>query len=166
MFQDCHYTPPSRSLVFISVCPTDICHHYCVNSKACTLSSSGYVECVCPARFEGNKCEVDKCLRCHGAPCLINDETGDVVCKWVLGLSSSSFCYKCGTVPSVYGDASVLCRIPICRVQLLHPQGELIDLIKSEKKKKTCRWPNSLQQLRLRCHRWIRSEVNSPASYE
>uniref|UniRef100_A0A8D2ZZH8 EGF-like domain-containing protein n=1 Tax=Scophthalmus maximus TaxID=52904 RepID=A0A8D2ZZH8_SCOMX len=59
-------------------CLYHICHHYCVNSKACTLSSSGYVECVCPARFEGNKCEVDKCLRCHGAPCLINDETGDV----------------------------------------------------------------------------------------
>uniref|UniRef100_A0A667ZY93 EGF-like domain-containing protein n=1 Tax=Myripristis murdjan TaxID=586833 RepID=A0A667ZY93_9TELE len=62
-------------------CLYHICHHYCVNSKACTLSSSGYVECVCPARFEGNKCEVDKCLRCHGAPCLINEETGDVVCK-------------------------------------------------------------------------------------
>lgn len=60
---------------------TDICHHYCVTSKACTLSSSGYVECVCPTRFEGNKCEVDKCLRCHGAPCLINEDTGDVVCK-------------------------------------------------------------------------------------
>lgn len=67
--------------VYLCKPKTDICHHYCVNSKACTLSSSGYVECVCPARFEGNKCEVDKCLRCHGAPCLINEETGEVVCK-------------------------------------------------------------------------------------
>lgn len=67
--------------LYLYDCVTDICHHYCVNSKACTLSSSGYVECVCPARFEGNKCEVDKCLRCHGAPCLINEDTGDVVCK-------------------------------------------------------------------------------------
>lgn len=69
-------------LFFWSPSPlTDICHHYCVNSKACTLSSSGHVECVCPVRYEGNKCEVDKCLRCHGAPCLVNDDTGDVVCK-------------------------------------------------------------------------------------
>uniref|UniRef100_A0A8K9XGV9 EGF-like domain-containing protein n=1 Tax=Oncorhynchus mykiss TaxID=8022 RepID=A0A8K9XGV9_ONCMY len=60
-------------------CLYHICHHYCVNSKACTLSSSGHVECVCPAKYEGNKCEVDKCLRCHGAPCLVNDDTGDVV---------------------------------------------------------------------------------------
>lgn len=83
MFPVSHCTPPS---LFISECGPDICHHYCVNSKACTLSSSGYVECVCPARYEGNKCEVDKCLRCHGAPCLINEETGDVVCKWVLDI--------------------------------------------------------------------------------
>uniref|UniRef100_A0A8C6WZR3 Low density lipoprotein receptor-related protein 1Bb n=1 Tax=Neogobius melanostomus TaxID=47308 RepID=A0A8C6WZR3_9GOBI len=80
-----------------------ICHHYCVNSKACTLSSSGYVECVCPARFEGNKCEVDKCLRCHGAPCLINEDTGDVVCNCTNGRIAPScqlcdgYCYNGGT---------------------------------------------------------------------
>uniref|UniRef100_A0A3Q1FTS4 Low density lipoprotein receptor-related protein 1Ba n=1 Tax=Acanthochromis polyacanthus TaxID=80966 RepID=A0A3Q1FTS4_9TELE len=83
-------------------CLYDICHHYCVNSKACTLSSSGYVECVCPARFEGNKCEVDKCLRCHGAPCLINEETGDVVCCTNGRIAPScqlcdGYCYNGGT---------------------------------------------------------------------
>ncbi|XP_078118999.1 low-density lipoprotein receptor-related protein 1B-like [Sander vitreus] len=84
-------------------CLYHICHHYCVNSKACTLSSSGYVECVCPARFEGNKCEVDKCLRCHGAPCLINEETGDVVCNCTNGRIAPScqlcdgYCYNGGT---------------------------------------------------------------------
>lgn len=62
---------------------TDICHHHCVNSKACTLSGSGHVECVCPARYEGIKCDVDKCLRCHGAPCIIDGDTGDVACKLV-----------------------------------------------------------------------------------
>uniref|UniRef100_A0A3Q2Y480 Low density lipoprotein receptor-related protein 1Ba n=1 Tax=Hippocampus comes TaxID=109280 RepID=A0A3Q2Y480_HIPCM len=80
-----------------------ICHHYCVNSKACTLSSSGYVECVCPARFEGNKCETDKCLRCRGAPCLINEETADVVCSCTNGRIAPScqlcdgYCYNGGT---------------------------------------------------------------------
>ncbi|XP_071403359.1 low-density lipoprotein receptor-related protein 1B-like, partial [Centroberyx affinis] len=84
-------------------CLYHICHHYCVNSRACTLSSSGYVECVCPARFEGNKCEVDKCLRCHGAPCLINEETGDVVCNCTNGRIAPScqlcdgYCYNGGT---------------------------------------------------------------------
>ncbi|XP_010792309.1 low-density lipoprotein receptor-related protein 1B-like [Notothenia coriiceps] len=84
-------------------CLYHICHHYCVNSKACTLSSSGYVECVCPARFEGNKCEVDKCLRCHGAPCLINEDTGDVVCNCTNGRIAPScqlcdgYCYNGGT---------------------------------------------------------------------
>uniref|UniRef100_A0A3P9M179 Low density lipoprotein receptor-related protein 1Bb n=1 Tax=Oryzias latipes TaxID=8090 RepID=A0A3P9M179_ORYLA len=84
-------------------CLNHICHHYCVNSKACTLSSSGYVECVCPTRFEGNKCEVDKCLRCHGAPCLINEETGDVVCNCTNGRIAPScqlcdgYCYNGGT---------------------------------------------------------------------
>ncbi|KAG9349405.1 hypothetical protein JZ751_027848 [Albula glossodonta] len=69
-------------------CIFHICHHYCVNSKACTLSSSGHVECVCPARFEGNKCEVDKCLRCHGAPCIVEDETGDVTCNCTPGFKN------------------------------------------------------------------------------
>uniref|UniRef100_A0A096LXY3 EGF-like domain-containing protein n=1 Tax=Poecilia formosa TaxID=48698 RepID=A0A096LXY3_POEFO len=84
-------------------CLYHICHHYCVNSKACTLSSSGYVECVCPARYEGNKCEVDKCLRCHGAPCLINEETLDVVCNCTNGRIAPScqlcdgYCYNGGT---------------------------------------------------------------------
>eukprot|EP00066_Takifugu_rubripes_P020818 XP_011610084.1 PREDICTED: low-density lipoprotein receptor-related protein 1B [Takifugu rubripes] len=84
-------------------CLYHICHHYCVNSRACTLSSSGYVECVCPARFEGNKCEVDKCLRCHGAPCLINEDTGDVVCNCTNGRIAPScqlcdgYCYNGGT---------------------------------------------------------------------
>uniref|UniRef100_A0A3P9A5H3 EGF-like domain-containing protein n=1 Tax=Esox lucius TaxID=8010 RepID=A0A3P9A5H3_ESOLU len=51
-------------------CHHHICHHYCTNSKACTLSSRGHVECVCPTRYEGAKCEVDRCIRCRGAPCL------------------------------------------------------------------------------------------------
>uniref|UniRef100_A0A8C1IX14 Low density lipoprotein receptor-related protein 1Bb n=1 Tax=Cyprinus carpio TaxID=7962 RepID=A0A8C1IX14_CYPCA len=51
---------------------------YCKRLLACTLSSSGHVECVCPPRYEGIKCDVDKCLRCHGAPCIINADTGDV----------------------------------------------------------------------------------------
>lgn len=103
----------------------DICHHYCVNSKACTLSSSGYVECVCPARFEGNKCEVDKCLRCHGAPCLINEETGDVVCKWVSAHYSCPSCLlpysRAFTAVIIYGKACV----PqwILWYQLLCPQA-------------------------------------------
>ncbi len=61
----------------------DICHHYCVNSKGCTLSGSGHVECVCPTRYEGPKCETDRCLRCRGAPCNVDEETGDVTCKCV-----------------------------------------------------------------------------------
>uniref|UniRef100_A0AAZ3PPC0 EGF-like domain-containing protein n=1 Tax=Oncorhynchus tshawytscha TaxID=74940 RepID=A0AAZ3PPC0_ONCTS len=84
-------------------CLYHICHHYCVNSKACTLSSSGHVECVCPVRYEGNKCEVDKCLRCHGAPCLVNDDTADVVCNCTNGRIAPScklcdgYCYNGGT---------------------------------------------------------------------
>ncbi|KAJ8282634.1 hypothetical protein COCON_G00051530 [Conger conger] len=84
-------------------CLYHICHHYCVNSKACTLSSSGHVECVCPTRFEGNKCEVDKCQRCHGAPCIIDHETGDVTCNCTNGRVASScqlcdgYCYNGGT---------------------------------------------------------------------
>uniref|UniRef100_A0A6Q2Z9X6 EGF-like domain-containing protein n=1 Tax=Esox lucius TaxID=8010 RepID=A0A6Q2Z9X6_ESOLU len=74
-------------------CLYHICHHYCVNSKACTLSSSGHVECVCPARYEGNRCEVDKCLRCHGAPCLVNDITADVVCAITSFLDVRGFCH-------------------------------------------------------------------------
>ncbi|KAM9485972.1 low-density lipoprotein receptor-related protein 1B [Clarias gariepinus] len=84
-------------------CRYHICHHYCVNSKACTLSSSGHVECVCPARFEGIKCDTDKCLRCHGAPCIIDGETGDVTCNCTSGRIASScqlcdgYCYNGGT---------------------------------------------------------------------
>uniref|UniRef100_A0A669BG50 LDL receptor related protein 1B n=1 Tax=Oreochromis niloticus TaxID=8128 RepID=A0A669BG50_ORENI len=87
-------------------CEKRICDNYCLNGgtcDACTLSSSGYVECVCPARFEGNKCEVDKCLRCHGAPCLINEETGEVVCNCTNGRIAPScqlcdgYCYNGGT---------------------------------------------------------------------
>uniref|UniRef100_A0A8C1SIU4 Low density lipoprotein receptor-related protein 1Ba n=1 Tax=Cyprinus carpio TaxID=7962 RepID=A0A8C1SIU4_CYPCA len=64
-------------------CLHHICHHYCVNSKGCTLSGSGHVECVCPTRYEGPKCETDRCLRCRGAPCIVDEETGDVACKCV-----------------------------------------------------------------------------------
>ncbi|XP_010123213.1 PREDICTED: low-density lipoprotein receptor-related protein 1B-like, partial [Chlamydotis macqueenii] len=58
-----------------------VCHHYCVNSESCTISDDGRVECVCPVRFEGPKCEVDKCIRCHGGHCIINKDSNDVVCK-------------------------------------------------------------------------------------
>ncbi|KAK1797543.1 hypothetical protein P4O66_000836 [Electrophorus voltai] len=84
-------------------CLYHICHHYCVNSKACTLSSSGHVECVCPARYEGIKCDVDKCQRCHGAPCIIEGETGDIACNCTSGRIASScqlcdgYCYNGGT---------------------------------------------------------------------
>ncbi|KTF89246.1 hypothetical protein cypCar_00008864, partial [Cyprinus carpio] len=83
--------------------PLDICHHHCVHSQACTLSSSGHVECVCPPRYEGVKCDVDKCLRCHGAPCIINGDTGDVACNCTSGRIASScqlcdgYCYNGGT---------------------------------------------------------------------
>ncbi|XP_046700598.1 low-density lipoprotein receptor-related protein 1B isoform X5 [Silurus meridionalis] len=84
-------------------CFYHICHHYCVNSKACTLSVSGHVECVCPPRYEGIKCDMDKCLRCHGAPCIIEAETGDVTCNCTSGRIASScqlcdgYCYNGGT---------------------------------------------------------------------
>nr|XP_055074200.1 low-density lipoprotein receptor-related protein 1B-like isoform X3 [Misgurnus anguillicaudatus] len=84
-------------------CMHHICHHYCVNSKACTMSSSGYVECVCPTRFEGPKCETDRCLRCRGAPCIVNEETGDVACNCTNGRIAAScqlcdgYCYNDGT---------------------------------------------------------------------
>uniref|UniRef100_A0A8C2AIS0 Low density lipoprotein receptor-related protein 1Bb n=1 Tax=Cyprinus carpio TaxID=7962 RepID=A0A8C2AIS0_CYPCA len=84
-------------------CLYHICHHHCVHSQACTLSSSGHVECVCPPRYEGIKCDVDKCLRCHGAPCIINADTGDVACNCTSGRIASScqlcdgYCYNGGT---------------------------------------------------------------------
>ncbi|XP_016375775.1 low-density lipoprotein receptor-related protein 1B-like [Sinocyclocheilus rhinocerous] len=84
-------------------CLYHICHHHCVHSQACTLSSSGHVECVCPPRYEGVKCDVDKCLRCHGAPCIINGDTGDVACNCTSGRIASScqlcdgYCYNGGT---------------------------------------------------------------------
>lgn len=52
-----------------------------MNSESCTISDDGSVECVCPVRFEGPKCEVDKCIRCHGGHCIINKDTNDIVCK-------------------------------------------------------------------------------------
>uniref|UniRef100_A0A8C1S386 EGF-like domain-containing protein n=1 Tax=Cyprinus carpio TaxID=7962 RepID=A0A8C1S386_CYPCA len=76
---------------------------YCKRLLACTLSSSGHVECVCPPRYEGVKCDVDKCLRCHGAPCIINGDTGDVACNCTSGRIASScqlcdgYCYNGGT---------------------------------------------------------------------
>uniref|UniRef100_A0A8C6V3R4 Low density lipoprotein receptor-related protein 1Bb n=1 Tax=Neogobius melanostomus TaxID=47308 RepID=A0A8C6V3R4_9GOBI len=113
-------------------CERRICDNYCLNGGTCDVTQgnqpvcrcmaeytgerclyrecsfyfttiSGYVECVCPARFEGNKCEVDKCLRCHGAPCLINEDTGDVVCNCTNGRIAPScqlcdgYCYNGGT---------------------------------------------------------------------
>ncbi|RXN19841.1 low-density lipo receptor-related 1B-like protein [Labeo rohita] len=84
-------------------CLYHICHHHCVHSQACTLSSSGHVECVCPPRYEGVKCDVDKCLRCHGAPCIINGDTGEVACNCTSGRIASScqlcdgYCYNGGT---------------------------------------------------------------------
>ncbi|KAG1968577.1 low-density lipoprotein receptor-related protein 1B [Pimephales promelas] len=84
-------------------CLHHICHHHCVNSKACTLSGSGHVECVCPARYEGIKCDVDKCLRCHGAPCIVDGDTGEVACNCTSGRIASScqlcdgYCYNGGT---------------------------------------------------------------------
>uniref|UniRef100_A0A8C7X7I9 Low density lipoprotein receptor-related protein 1Bb n=1 Tax=Oryzias sinensis TaxID=183150 RepID=A0A8C7X7I9_9TELE len=111
-------------------CLNHICHHYCVNSKACTLSSSGYVECVCPTRFEGNKCEVDKCLRCHGAPCLINEETGDVVCNCTNGRIAPScqlcdgYCYNGGTC-HLDPDTS----LPFCHIAIIVPLVLLVILI-------------------------------------
>lgn len=119
----------------------DICHHYCVNSKACTLSSSGYVECVCPARFEGNKCEVDKCLRCHGAPCLINEETGDVVCKWVSAHYSCPSCLLpyCGACMRSTVDSVV--SVAVSAGYMLN---ELIWL-----NLKKCIGPHALQQFKI-----------------
>uniref|UniRef100_A0A8C6V0R7 Low density lipoprotein receptor-related protein 1Bb n=1 Tax=Neogobius melanostomus TaxID=47308 RepID=A0A8C6V0R7_9GOBI len=111
-------------------CLYHICHHYCVNSKACTLSSSGYVECVCPARFEGNKCEVDKCLRCHGAPCLINEDTGDVVCNCTNGRIAPScqlcdgYCYNGGTC---HLDPDT--NLPFCHIAIIVPLVLLVILI-------------------------------------
>ncbi|XP_016148446.1 low-density lipoprotein receptor-related protein 1B [Sinocyclocheilus grahami] len=84
-------------------CQHHICHHYCVNSKGCTLSGSGHVECVCPTRYEGPKCETDRCLRCRGAPCIIDEETGDVACNCTNGRIAAScqlcdgYCYNGGT---------------------------------------------------------------------
>ncbi|XP_061081754.1 low-density lipoprotein receptor-related protein 1B-like [Conger conger] len=84
-------------------CLYHICHHYCVNSQACTMSSSGHVECVCPVRYEGPKCQVDRCGRCHGAPCIIHQESGSVSCNCTNGRIASScqlcdgYCYNGGT---------------------------------------------------------------------
>ncbi|TRY82421.1 hypothetical protein DNTS_016378 [Danionella cerebrum] len=90
-------------------CPADytgeryVCHHYCMHSKGCTLSSLGYVECVCPTRYEGLKCEVDRCVRCHGAPCIVDEETADVACNCTSGRIAAScqlcdgYCYNGGT---------------------------------------------------------------------
>ncbi|KAI2650475.1 Low-density lipoprotein receptor-related protein 1B [Labeo rohita] len=84
-------------------CLHHICHHYCVNSKGCTLSGSGHVECVCPTRYEGPKCETDRCLRCRGAPCIVDEETGDVACNCTNGRIAAScqlcdgYCYNGGT---------------------------------------------------------------------
>uniref|UniRef100_A0A671SCE3 Low density lipoprotein receptor-related protein 1Ba n=1 Tax=Sinocyclocheilus anshuiensis TaxID=1608454 RepID=A0A671SCE3_9TELE len=84
-------------------CLHHICHHYCENSKGCTLSGSGHVECVCPTRYEGPKCETDRCLRCRGAPCIVDEETGDVACNCTNGRIAAScqlcdgYCYNGGT---------------------------------------------------------------------
>ena len=59
----------------------DVCHHYCVNSESCTIGDDGSVECVCPIRYEGSKCEIDKCIRCHGGHCIINKDSEDISCK-------------------------------------------------------------------------------------
>ncbi|CAB1328018.1 unnamed protein product [Coregonus sp. 'balchen'] len=81
----------------------DICHHYCTNSKACTLSSKGHVECVCSTRYEGAKCEVDRCLQCRGAPCIVNPETDNVSCNCSNGRVAATcqlcdgYCYNGGT---------------------------------------------------------------------
>lgn len=69
----------------ISICACvffpDVCHHYCVNSESCTFRDDGSVQCVCPTRYEGPKCEVDKCVRCHGGHCIINKDNEDILCK-------------------------------------------------------------------------------------
>ncbi|XP_021325253.1 low-density lipoprotein receptor-related protein 1B isoform X1 [Danio rerio] len=84
-------------------CQQHICHHYCAHSKGCTLSSSGHVECVCPTRYEGSKCETDRCVRCRGAPCIVDEETGDVACNCTNGRIAAScqlcdgYCYNGGT---------------------------------------------------------------------
>lgn len=59
----------------------DVCHHYCVNSESCIIADDGNVECVCPLRYEGPKCEVDKCAKCHGGQCIIDKEGDDITCK-------------------------------------------------------------------------------------
>ncbi|XP_009871668.1 PREDICTED: low-density lipoprotein receptor-related protein 1B-like [Apaloderma vittatum] len=81
----------------------NVCHHYCVNSESCTISDDGSVECVCPVRFEGPKCEVDKCIRCHGGHCIINKDSNDIVCNCTNGKIASTcqlcdgYCYNGGT---------------------------------------------------------------------
>ncbi|KAF6114669.1 hypothetical protein HJG60_010623 [Phyllostomus discolor] len=81
----------------------DVCHHYCVNSESCTLGNDGSVDCVCPMRYEGPKCEVDKCIRCHGGHCIINKNSDDISCNCTNGKIASScqlcdgYCYNGGT---------------------------------------------------------------------
>ncbi|XP_064419902.1 low-density lipoprotein receptor-related protein 1B [Latimeria chalumnae] len=84
-------------------CQHYICRHYCANSDSCTLANDGSIHCVCPPRFEGPKCELDKCVRCHRGQCIIDEDTGDVICNCTNGRIASScqlcdsYCYNGGT---------------------------------------------------------------------
>uniref|UniRef100_A0A673JYA0 EGF-like domain-containing protein n=1 Tax=Sinocyclocheilus rhinocerous TaxID=307959 RepID=A0A673JYA0_9TELE len=103
-------------------CLHHICHHYCVNSKGCTLSGFGHVECVCPTRYEGPKCETDRCLRCRGAPCIVDEETGDVACKCVFSKLEK---WRCTVLPTRFSDFFPKKR-PVTHLSLFHIHYELV----------------------------------------
>lgn len=59
----------------------DVCYYYCVNLELCIIGNDGSVECVCLIRYEGLKCEIDKCVWCYGGYCIINKDNEDIFCK-------------------------------------------------------------------------------------
>uniref|UniRef100_A0A672NBG1 Low-density lipoprotein receptor-related protein 1B-like n=1 Tax=Sinocyclocheilus grahami TaxID=75366 RepID=A0A672NBG1_SINGR len=84
------------------LCEKRVCDSYCLNGGTCEVTL-GNQPCVCPTRYEGPKCETDRCLRCRGAPCIIDEETGDVACNCTNGRIAAScqlcdgYCYNGGT---------------------------------------------------------------------
>ncbi|KAB0361653.1 hypothetical protein FD754_005809 [Muntiacus muntjak] len=100
-----------------------VCHHYCVNSESCTIGDDGSVECVCPIRYEGSKCEIDKCIRCHGGHCIINKDSEDISCNCTNGKIASScqlcdgYCYNGGTC-----QLDPETNVPVCLTKTIRRQ--------------------------------------------
>nr|XP_024662313.1 low-density lipoprotein receptor-related protein 1-like [Maylandia zebra] len=77
---------------------------FCENGGTCLQTSNGTKLCLCPTKYVGHQCELDKCQFCGTGKCLTS-ASGEVSCSCPNGQIQPS-CYTCSNY-CAHGQCSV-----------------------------------------------------------